>query len=357
MKRSIVAFAVLGSSTAFAFAQSTIAGYGTPEGGTVRQTACEGCPPGAGGGATPVTPVEVHGSQALGNNTSLVFTVESDGLDDNTRAGQDGRRARRQAYAGLANGFGAFTVGRQYSLDYLALADVGDPFQGDTAGSASNLIGNPDIGASHSIQFQSARVRGVTAGASYGGDGIDGSVANRAWGMSVGVEAGPLTLRVAHQNRQVARIHLYDLAGNNMEAKNSIIAANVKLGWGTAYAAYSASSGWGSSPLFNPDNPYGAGLASTPSTDSRDVLVGVAVPCGRYTTLLASFIHKNDRDLANRDANQLAIGASYTMSRSTDFYAAWSHIQNTNGAGYTLGNWSGQGNVTSALNIGMRHAF
>ena len=83
----------------------------------------------------------------------------------------------------------------------------------------------------------------------------------------------------------------------------------------------------------------------------------MAVPVGQGTTLLASYIQKDDRDLANQDANQLAFGASHALSRRTDFYAAYSHIQNRNGAGYTVGNASARGNGNSAINVGMRHAF
>jgi predicted porin len=144
--------------------------------------------------------------------------------------------------------------------------------------------------------------------------------------------------------------------GNNMDAKNTILAANLRFGIATAYAAYSVNRGWGSSPLWNPDNPYGATMASSPSTDSRDVLVGLSLPVGA-TTLLASFVRKNDRDLANRDAHQVAVGASYAMSRRTDFYAAYSRISNRNGAAYTVGNASSPGGSSAALNLGMRHAF
>lgn len=354
MKKSIVAFAILSGNAAFACAQGPLGADGVSDGGP-RQSSCAGCPDPLG--VAPGERVSIHGSQPVGKNTSVIFTMEPDLRDEFGRAGDDPHPFGGQAFFGVANDVGALTLGRQYGLDYLTLANVGDPFQGDTAGGAGNLIGSGVRRADRSMQFRSARVRGVSAGASYGYNEFDGSPANRAWGMTVGVEAGPLTLSVAHQNRHVAQVHLYDMAGNNMDAKNSIIAANMKMKWGTAYAAYSANRGWGSSPLFNPDNPYGAGVASTPSTDSRDVLVGVAVPCGRYTTLLASFIHKNDRDLANRDANQLAFGATYIVSRQTDFYAAWSRIQNTNGAGYGIASISGRASGSSALNIGMRHAF
>jgi predicted porin len=181
-------------------------------------------------------------------------------------------------------------------------------------------------------------------------------LSNRAWGVSLGAEAGLFAFRVAHQNKNVAKVAPAMPLGNRMDAKNSIIAVNVDLGLVKAYTAYSANRGWGSSPLWNPDNPYGAQLASTPSTDSRDVLVGMALPLTRQTTLLASFVRKNDRDLANRDADQFAFGATYTVSRSTDFYAAWSHTEFRNGAGYMAVS-SPLGRASSAVNVGMRHSF
>lgn len=179
---------------------------------------------------------------------------------------------------------------------------------------------------------------------------------SRAWGLSVGFQGGPVTFRVAHQNKNVIRVAPSLSMGNRLDAKNSIVAANVSLGIVKAYAAYSANRGWGSSPLWNPDNPYGAAMAATPSTDSRDVLVGVALPYGQ-TTFLASFIRKNDRDLANHDVDQLAFGATYKVSRRTDYYAAYSLIRPRVGPGYLSGGAYGSANGTSALNFGMRHSF
>ncbi len=189
-------------------------------------------------------------------------------------------------------------------------------------------------------------------------DGLDrDELSNRAWGVSVGAQAGVFAFRIAHQNKNVAKIAPAMPLGNRTDAKNSILAVNVDLGRVTAYTAYSANRGWGSSPLWNPDNPYGAAMATTPSTDSRDVLVGLAMPLTRQTTLLASFIRKNDRDPANRDADQLALGATYTLSRRTDFYAAWSHIQLRSGPGYMAGTPIASGKGSSAINVGMRHSF
>jgi predicted porin len=358
MNKSITAFAVLAGSAALACAQAPVVPYGLVDAGVVKDIGCDGCPARIDSGIGSGSRLGIRGAEPLGKDSSIIFALEAGIEADTGRAEDENRLFGRQAYVGLAGSLGAVTLGRQYTFDYLALTDVGDPFQGGTAGSATNLVDYGDQRSDNTLQYYSASVRGVSAGASYSRDNIEGnSASRRAWGLSVGFERGPFTFRAAHQNLQVAKVRMYDQAGNRMDAKNSIVAANLRLGWGTAYAAYSASRGWGSSPLFNPDNPYGARIASTPSTDSRDVLVGLAVPVGRATTLLASYIRKNDRDIANQDAKQLAVGATYAMSRRMDVYAAWSQIKNVNGADYTVGNASARGKGTSALNIGMRSAF
>lgn len=230
----------------------------------------------------------------------------------------------------------------------LRLVDADDLAEPGASDSATRVFGYP------------GKRMGLEAGAAPRrlnlNEGIDRSaLSNRAWGISLGLAAGPVTFRVAHQNKNVAKVAPAMPLGNRMDAKNAILAANLDLGPVKAYTAYSANRGWGSSPLWNPDNPYGAAMASTPSTDSRDVLVGMALPLGR-TTWLASFIRKNDRDLADRDADQLAFGGTYTISRRTDFYAAYSHTRVRSGPGYMTGTPITPG-ASSALNVGMRHAF
>jgi predicted porin len=357
MKPSAFVFALLGASVGSAFAQNSATVYGVLDAGVVSERGCDGCSTRVDSGVASESRIGVRGSEVLGDGLSAVYKLEAGVQLDTGRSGQDGRLFGREANVGVKGKAGTVTIGRHQNLEYVALTDVGDPFKGGTAGSATNLVGNGGRHVDNSIQYYSAEVQGVSAAASYGLGEIAGDRgANRVWGVSVGFESGPLTIRAAHQNRNFVRVAPATAMGNNLDAKNSIIAANLRVGIATAYVAYSASRGWGSSPLWNPDNPYGAGMASTPSTDSRDVLVGVAVPVGN-TTLLASYVRKNDRDLANQDANQVAFGASYALSRRTDFYAAYSRISNGNGAGYTVGNASSQGRGNAALNIGMRHAF
>lgn len=251
----------------------------------------------------------------------------------------------------------SLSVLNPYSFRYLSLLEVGEAFEG--VSEAPFALGARREGKriTGSVQYYSRENDGVSQAIRYGLiDSRGNASGNRAWGMSLGLERGGVTLRIAHQNKNVAKVIPNMSLGNNLSAKNSVIAANIKIGIAKAYAAYSASRGWGSSPLWNPDNPYGASLSATPSTDSRDKLIGIALPMGN-TTFLASFIRKNDRDLANHDADQFALGATYAVSRRTDFYTTCSVTKIRNIAGQAIHSSVMPGSKNAAINVGMRHAF
>ena len=325
MNMSFIAMAVLGSSAVCASAQESAATATVAGRAAIPETVCaQDC--------LAQLQLATRTDEAHAPAGTMVFSRE-------TVPESDQRTARV--------GAGTVSVGRQFNIDYTTLNDVGDPFHGGLSAQAAPRGARAD----DSVAYEGTFV-GLSTGAKWGKGDVDGSPSGRAWGMSVGVNLGPLNIRAAHQNRNVAKVTRYDQVDITMAAKNSILAANMRFDWGTAYAAYSASRGWGSSPLFNPDNPYSAGVAATRSTNSRDVLAGVAVPMSHSTTLLASYIRRNDRDLANRDARQIAVGASYAVSRRMDFYAAYSRIQHL--AGVQLGVKPGNG---SSLNVGMRRAF
>lgn len=324
MRMSIVALAVLGGSAACASAQNEPAPARVADAGAIQEAVC---------GPDCLAELQLAARAEAVPAASAIFMVES--------VGDLEREAARAPQ-------GTITVGRQYNLDYTTLNDVGDPFHGGLSAQAAPRGERAD----DSVAYEGRYANGLTTGAKWGKGDVDGSPSGRAWGMSVGINLGPLNIRAAHQNRNVAKVTRYDQVDISMAAKNSIVAANMRFNWGTAYAAYSASRGWGNSPLFNPDNPYGAGIAATRTTDSRDVLMGVAVPMSHSTTLLASYIRRNDRDPSNNDARQLAVGATYAVSRRMDFYAAYSRIQHL--AGVSVGVKPGNG---SSLNVGMRRAF
>jgi len=67
--------------------------------------------------------------------------------------------------------------------------------------------------------------------------------------------------------------------------------------------------------------------------DSSDVMIAVTVPFGA-NRLVASYIRKNDKLVANKDADQVGIGYIYALSKRTDIYTA-TRTSTTRTAPYT----------------------
>lgn len=351
--------ALIAPLTAAAQAPSAVEVYGVLDAGVVAERGCQGdCTrTRLDSGVSTGSRLGVRGREDLGNGTAAVYTLEAGLLGDTGRSDQNGRLFGRQAFVGLDSPLGLVTLGRQYNLVYEALTDVADPFHGGMAGSAANLVGYTTKRYDNTIKYQSPRSRSGLLGSviySFGESPYNNKV-NRAYGATLGYEKGPVNLTLTHQRKE----NLLDATGTtppvDQSASNSLVAANVDFGRFVGYAAYGHSKGDGSMQ-WDESNPYGAVAQRDFSTNSRDVLVGVAVPVGA-TTFLASYIHKDDRGLADRDANQLAVGASYAFSKRTNVYASLAKIQNRNGAGYTVGNATSRGSGDRAINVGLKHAF
>lgn len=337
---------------------SSVTVYGTLDAGLVAERGCTvNCASTRlSSGVESGSRLGIRGREDLGGNTSAIFTLEAGVLTDTGASDQNGRLFGRQAYLGLDGPMGALTLGRQYNLVYDTLTDVADPFHGGMAGSAANLVGYTVKRYDNSVKYMSPRLHGIVAGAIYSfGESPYNSRTNRAYGLTIGYANGPANLSVSYQRKD----NPVDAAGTmpiaDLSARNVLVAANFNFGHFTGYAAYGHNKGEGSSP-WDMSNPYGALAMTTPSTDSRDVLFGVAVPMGRVTWL-ASYIHKDDRSLLDRDAHQIAVGLSYALSKRTDVYGSVAKIQNRNGAGYTVGNATDAGHGDRALTIGLRHSF
>ena len=109
---------------------------------------------------------------------------------------------------------------------------------------------------------------------------------------------------------------------------------------------------------------FGAAAASlgvgvnqgTGSAENRDYMLGVTVPVGAGE-ILASFIRKDNRTSLNADADQWALGYTHALSKRTNFYTSFAHINNDPGAAFTVGNASEPGSGNKAFNIGIRHKF
>jgi predicted porin len=84
--------------------------------------------------------------------------------------------------------------------------------------------------------------------------------------------------------------------------------------------------------------------------------LGLSAPVGPGT-LMFSAMHKDDRTRFNQDASAWGVGYLYDLSKRTGLYAAYAHIDNKNGAGYTVTNNTESGTGNTGYNLGIRQTF
>lgn len=329
MKRSLLVLAAFGALAGTASAQTSLTIYGLIDAGVVHERG------GAAGSVTRLTSGVQSGSRLgfkgienLGGGLSARFALESGFGVDSGAMGQGGLLFGRQAFVGLGGRWGELMFGRQYTPHFLALDEI-DPFGTGLAGSSTNLMATvPRM--NNTIKFSAPAWSGLTGELAYGlGEVAGNSTANRQIGASVGYLRGPLVLKLAHHRAE-------DPAGLD-RSRNTLLAG--KFDFGRAAAS------------------LGVGLnRGTGAADNRDYMLGVTVPVGAGT-LLASFTRKDDRSLANSDADQWALGYTHSLSRRTNLYTSFARISNDPGAAYTVGNASESGSGDKAFNIGIRHKF
>jgi predicted porin len=355
MKKTMLAL-MLGALAGTAAAQSNVTVYGIVDMALVRESGGTANTTKLTSGVEAGSRLGFKGSEDLGGGLSAIFLLENGFQSDTGALGQGGLLFGRQAYAGLqSKTAGTLTLGRQYTPQYLAIAAI-DPFGSGTAGDTKNLMaatGNSASRMDNSIKYASPSMNGFNAELVYGAGEVSGdSTAGRQFGAALAYASGPLTLRLAHHNRNNDTATVK----NTSAAKNSVLTALYDFGVLKAHFAYGVDKGLNSALPRTLTNPFGYAVAPTPSTDSDVVLLGVTVPQG-VGTWLASYIRKNDKTSFNQDAQQLAAGYRYYLSRRTDLYAVYAYIRNRNGAGYTAGSAIEGGTGNRGLNLGIRHTF
>jgi predicted porin len=305
-------------------------------------------------GAGSASRLGFRGSEDLGGGMSAFFTLETGARIDTGTLDANNTIFNRQALVGLKTNMGSVALGRQYTPYHNALVEVIDPFRTGYAGTSKNLF--PDNGnnvrTSNTVTYASPKVNGFHVDLAYSAGEQSSISAGRQYGGAVGYAAGPLALRLVYnaRNSDVAA------TGTNRDiGRNVLFGGNYNFKWVTLHAGIGIDKGFNSTPLGNPNNPYG-GVAPTASTDARDLLLGFSAPVGPGT-LMFSAMRKNDRTRFDQDASSWGVGYLYGLSKRTGLYAAYAHIDNKNGAGYTVANNSESGTGSTGYNLGIRHTF
>ncbi|HYD58714.1 MAG TPA: porin [Noviherbaspirillum sp.] len=349
MKKLTIGVIALGLVPATAMAQSSVTVYGLIDGGVEYQGG------GAAGSVTKVTSgmqnasrIGFRGTEDLGGGMSALFTLENGFALDTGAALQGGALFGRQAFVGLKGGFGTVTLGRQYTPIFTSLCGVIDPFACGLAGNAANLMSQGGTAATggglrtnNAIKYAAPLTSGMMAEVTYGmGETAGDNSSLRTLAGQVGYSAGPLVVRLAHNN--------VNNTGATSTSKVTTFGAKYDFGIAAVHFAYAL------------NKNAVAGNTNVAQADTRDAMIGVSAPVGAGT-FLASYIRKSDQTAAGNDASQVALGYTYPLSKRTNLYTSVAHIDNTvaNTAPgfYTAGNATDAGSGNRSFNVGVRHTF
>ncbi len=309
-------------------------------------------------GAASASRLGFRGNEQLGDGLSAFFTLETGVKIDTGELDATNTIFNRQAFVGVrSDTAGAVALGRQYTPYHTTLV-AADPFGTGYAGTSKNLF--PDNGTnvrtSNTVTYASPNMSGFSGDLAYSVGEQSVSSAGRQFGGSFGYANGPLWVRLAYNSKNTDVAPAIGItAVNHSLGRNTLLAANYDLKFVKLYAAYEIDKGFNSATLGNSNNPYG-GVKPTPSTDGAELLLGLSAPVGPGSVLF-SVQHKNDKTSLNQDANEWGIGYLYPLSKRTNLYAAYAHIDNKNGAGYTVANNTESGTGNTGYNLGMRHSF
>lgn len=329
MKKTLLVLASLSAMSSASHAQTAVTLYGIADVGIVAE---RGGPAGSvtklASGVQSGSRLGFRGTEDLGAGLSARFVLETGIALDSGGFNQSNTAFGRQAFVGLNGDFGGVTLGRQYTPHYLTLNAI-DPFGTGLAGNAQNLVTSPTR-MNNAMIYTSPSLNGFSADLAYGfGEVAGNNSANRQLGGSVGYATGPVYVRLAH--------HRIEDATGTESVKGTLLGASYDFNVAKASFGYN----W---------------ITGAAGADSQDLLLGVSMPYG-VNTFLASFVRKNDKSVANNDANQWGLGYTYALSKRTNLYSSYARISNKNAAAYTVGSAIETGTGDKAFNVGVRHTF
>ena len=352
MKKSLVALALAGAFASAALAQSKEM-YGTVDMGFVQESGGPTGPTSAGtakgainkltSGAQSGTRLGFKGTEDLGGGMKALFVLETGIAADKGGFNQANSAFARQSFVGLQSDMGTVTMGRQYTPYFLTML-VGDPFAAGMAGAAQNmLMPASNIRMDNAVKYTSPVFSGFSAEAAYGfGEQVDSVVRNRQLGAFINYSGAPVNVRLGYLRKNTDLTTLTSQT-KDKEISNWILAANWDVKVTKLFAAVTSND----EAVYAPIRPL---------RNSKDYLIGAQVPFNKLT-FIASYIYKDGGDGMTGNANQVALGYTYTMSKRTNLYAAWGRINNGTNSLLTVGNNSELGYGDKALNLGIRHIF
>lgn len=352
MKKSLLALAVLGAFAGGASAQSSVTLFGVVDvnaryvdngGGKQYQMGQDGISSSRLG---------FRGTEDLGGGMAASFWLEGAINPDIGTAG--GQSWQRRSTVSLSGKFGEARFGRDYTATFWN-ATIFDPFGTNGLGSSGNIflvVPAVPTGGSFNTLVRANNMMAYflpsgIAGGLYGQVQVaagENAVGNKYMGGRIGYAAGPFNVAAAYGKTEVTSAVDGDVW-------------NIGGSWNFNFMQLSGYYG---------DLSVG-GLTQTNWYIGASAPIGLWTVRGTYGNVARKGIDYGV-DINAMDAQQIAVGFQYDLSKRTAFYGTYSKIANdgnkTNGANFIVGglqNVAGGGAVrgqdSQGYEFGIRHSF
>jgi predicted porin len=301
------------------------------------------------------------GDEDLGNGLTAMYQFEQ-GVDWDTGS-WNSSQGSRPTFVGLGTGFGTFMAGT-FDTPYMTATDRYDIFADTKAdynaiiGAANVYGGIYDTRVKNTVVYATPNLSGFTGEVAYVASDIltDDSLPitkqqakQDAYSLSGNYDNGPLSLAVAYQ--------IANQAGLTSSSGSPDDITGYKLG-----GSYTILDATTIALIFENLDVGG------PIKDRNAYYVNVSHKMGATTLKLAYGMADNcsgDSNVCNNTgADQVAVGASYALSKNTEVYGLYTQVSNDNNGDYSLvygpssvQKVDGTMSDVSSISFGINHMF
>ena len=347
MKKSLIALAVLAAASGAAMAQSSVTLFGVVDAGVGRVSSGGNSVTGLTNSGIASSRLGFRGVEDLGGGLSAGFWLEG-GITNDDGGGKAGGAAgpgfefKRRSTISLMGNFGEVRLGRELTVGYVnsTAADVfGDVGVGASIGK-NHFAGVIETRKGNGISYiLPSNLGGIYGQVQYVfGEAQSNAAYDKAgdyMGARVGYRNGPLDTAIGFAKGRGAT--------SAQDADQFNIFASYDLGVVKPFIG------------FNQEKNKAA-----VQTKFQSYLLGLTAPVGPGTVRLS--YNDVDQKNSNNDAQKIAIGYVYDLSKRTALYGTYAHVKNKGAAsfgatpgGLTFATPAGE-NV-NGYEFGVRHSF
>jgi len=341
--KKFATLAVLAAASVGAYAQSSVTLFGVLDANARYVKNGDLKIKSLGSGGINTSRLGVRGTEDLGDGLKAGFWLET-GLNVDSGTQSDATRFwNRRATVSLMGNFGEVRLGRDFTPTYLGYSDY-DPF-GDNGVAASSKF-DSSLGTARDTgtraDNQITYLTPGNLGGFYGRASVaagEGTAGKKYYGGRAGWANGPIDVSAAYGQTEVAPV-----AGDD-KFKTFDVGASYDFGVVKAMGYYTQS--------------------KFVNQKIATYSIGAIVPLG-VGQLKAAYTHANASgttaagvNVDANDADQVALGYIYNLSKRTALYTTAAYVKNKGNATFAVASAPAMtaGAKSTGLEFGMRHAF